>query len=414
MIINREDFDDSKMEYVTYPRKFKDMEAFLKWRNKNKYRGIKVKAKPRVEIHKSQMMRKVIELVVYTVEFPYRALDLIGDKKIFQRIIRRLSTLEFYRSPDGKEEIHTAVLVIYGQGDHKFVRLHKKALPILEWLGLSEIYQQQIERYTYSGNEARLENKFRRNEVIALMQRIGIEFCKDKLPTLQTQDTKNIFSARPMFYPSKELDKLRKQENKEPIQTQMAGVIFTSGQAFPVYNTRNTILKWQGLYEKRMFLYVDYLARRNASVRRIHSAIVFVGKENNAEEFIRASTLDRGGMYALTSFYKNIYAVPLDENGARMLRILAVADGHKKLEEYFCKEEKSISFLDGNMVRLMQATDTDNVVVYCYPHQGEFIEKYLSNKVKFREVSLDVAEVVLGVQEDEFKIYEVERELNEE
>lgn len=59
-------------------------------------------------------------------------------------------------------------------------------------------------------------------------------------------------------------------------------------------------------------------------------------------------------------------------------------------------------------------TRNANVVVYCYPHQREFIEKNLSKKVKIREVSLDVAEVVLGVQEDEFKIYEVERELNEE
>ena len=97
----------------------------------------------------------------------------------------------------------------------------------------------------------------------------------------------------------------------------------------------------------------------------------------------------------------------------KMLRILFVPHFHQKLKEYFKVSEKDISFLDGNVLRIMDARDKqlngERQAVYCYTHQRAFLEKYFEGKAEIREVSIDVAEVVLDIQPDEFKKYEIER-----
>lgn len=268
--------------------------------------------------------------------------------------------------------MHTPILKIEGKGEYKFIRLHKNAKPVLAKLKLLYSYEKATGNYAFSGNEVRLEKKFRIVESMAMTLKSDFDVYSNKKMPLQTKTERNLLEF-PTFYSYHELNKLRTEEQKTQLLTQMTGVIFALEQAFTVYNTRDLIFKWQGLYEQRMFLYANHLARQNAGVKAINGAIVFV----------------------------------------KMLRILFVSDFHQKLKEYFKVSEKDISFLDGDVLRIMDARDKllngERQAVYYYTHQRAFLEKYYEGKAEIREVSIDAAEVVLDIQPDEFKKYEIER-----
>ena len=411
MMIERNDCNYSKIVYTKYPREFEDLEAFVKWRNKHKHRGLNVKPKARLEIGENTLAYKLIEFLSVAVEYPYRSLGLFGNEKVYKRVVRQLTAIEFYKI-DELQEVHTPILKTEGKGEYKFIRLHKNAKPVLAKLKLLYAYEKATGNYAFSGNEVRLEKKFRIVESMAMALKADFDVSPNKKIPLQTKIERNLLAV-PTFYSYHELNKLRTEEQKTQLLTQITGVIFACGQAFTVYNTRDLIFNWQGLYEQRMFLYANHLARQNAGVKAINGAIVFVRNEANAVEFVQASLVNKQGRYALNTFYTQIHALPLDENGVKMLRILFIPDFHQKLKEYFKVGEKNISFLDGDVLRIMDARDKllngERQAVYCYTHQRAFLEKYYEGKAEIREVSIEVAEVVLDIQPDEFKKYEIER-----
>ena len=162
-----------------------------------------------ITIQEGRQVWDILSVLSVVGEFPFRSLHLIGGDSIYQKIYKYLIK-QTYRNPGTGEELTVKLLTVSGNSDQKTVRLFKRALPLLDWLGAKEYYMQVYQDHKFSGGYNHIVRNHRAAEAVAMIKHLGLEYrpyAKTGWEELQSDTI--FFSARQIkATPTDELNKI--------------------------------------------------------------------------------------------------------------------------------------------------------------------------------------------------------------
>lgn len=161
------------------------------------------------------------------------------------------------------------------------------------------------------------------------------------------------------------------------------------------------------------------VARMNAGLQEIDSAILFGESERVALQTLLESDKSRRLEFRFDGIYRHVHFVPMNADGIRRLRMLALPDWKEKLLDLlfepdtrsygkgFMEYDACIggvyiySHLDGDLARLIrfrEAMDsqTKKFEVLCFPDQAPLLREYLTSHVSLKTIDMNLVEAELG------------------
>ena len=379
-----------------------------------------------VTIRPGSHVHKLLTILSYVGEFPMSSIHLLGSENTWRKLISKLTLRQEFRFPDCDERICCRMLSISGRGKLRTVRLNKAALPILERaipLGYS-YYNQTYARYNLSSLEQQVERNHRISESVAMCIAAGIESCPYELPQLRKYAIQKVVPDTPSFYLSRELKSIEQDDIEKTMFSRITGAIFYECGVYAVYNTRDAVKSWHGRGETKFKASLETITSINMRSMHKPTAILFGSGYELVDSAIQSFKGIRKVEIAFDSVYSRIHFIPLNQFGARVLRILTVPDWYEKIMDLiFSPEDRSynrgsfdydaiengvhaLSFLDGDIIRLNrfhEAIDKNGYQarVLCYPEQASFLQKYLGKCVTINTINIDSVEEALLLEMEE-------------
>lgn len=193
----------------------------------------------------------IVSVIGITGEFPYRSVRLFGNVRTYKVLIGRLCEVQTFRDYNSGDEMTCRLLTVTGKSFGKTVRLYKAAIPILKWISpyAEENYLCASWNHGFPGDISHTERNHRVAEAAIMCIRAGIESRPYELPKLQNEVIKRMEFEQPSFYFAKSLKHIGQTEMNKTMFTRIAGSIFINHNCYAVYNTRNAVMKWNGMGE---------------------------------------------------------------------------------------------------------------------------------------------------------------------
>ncbi|MCI9225668.1 MAG: hypothetical protein HFE91_09370 [Acutalibacter sp.] len=181
-------------------------------------------------------------------------------------------------------------------------------------------------------------------------------------------------------------------------------------------------MKWNGMGEIKTVHHLTELARLNAGIPMVDSAILFGASEEIALQSFSEKSAGQRKVVQPDAAYQHIHFIPLSDFGVRQLRILTVPNWKERiLDALFLPETRSygigrfeydacveggyvFSHLDGDLNRLIRFKETIEYIpgpfeVLCFPHQVEFLREYLEGRAVIKTIGLEAIEQALEIKE---------------
>lgn len=364
-----------------------------------------------ITVFKGSRVYDLLVFLAYVDEFPYRSLQLLGSKDAWRKLIIKLSQQQEYRLPDCPDRITCRLLLTSGKGKSKTIRLSKSAVSILEHIhpAAAQYYTQTYLRYNRQSAALRIDRCHRVSETAAFMRLAGFATEPFSLPKLQMTAIRQLLPAEPSFYLSNELKYAGEDDVNKTIFSRITGALFYPGGCYAVYNSRDYLMKWNGKGESKARLYLTEIARMNAGVREVTSAILLGKDYEIAIQTLQYLNNMKRAELRFDANYDALHFVPLDSFGTRVARLLTSPDWKETmLALLFEPEDRSyndgsfeydaiengvyiLSFLDSDIIRLNRFRDSSRgqqAEVICFPEQVSFLRAFLGTSVPLRTVSI--------------------------
>lgn len=397
--------------------------AFLikKYDNQSRHDVVNSGGVKMLHFEPNNLAYKIVDILSITGEFPTSSLYLVGKERVVKALVKKLTQFDNIRN--FHTEINSKLLLLSGKGKQKTIKLYKGAIPILKWIGADKYYKCTFRNSNFPADVAHKERNFRIAESVAMCMAAGIEFRPYMLPKLQLDRRIKIVPDYPVIYLSRELKQIGQSDMKKVMFTRVTGLLFSGGVGYAVYNTRNSLMKWNGNGECKAKYYLIDIMCRNYVSQEVDSAILFGKTDEVAFTTLKENEKSRRLGLRFDGIYQHIHFIPLNEFGVRQLKIISIPNWKEKLlDELFEPEIRSYerglfvydalidgayvySFLDSDIVRLrkfkMATEDFDSQTkaeVLCFPHQYNFLKKYLGSSVTFRLLDLSIVEEGLGIK----------------
>lgn len=363
----------------------------------------------------------IVSVIGITGEFPYRSVRLFGNARTYKVLIGRLCEVQTFRDYNSGDEMTCRLLTVTGKSFGKTVRLYKAAIPILRWISpyAEENYLSASWNHGFPGDISHTERNHRVAEAAIMCIRAGIKSRPYELPKLQNEVIKRMEFNQPSFYFAKNLKHIGQTEMNKTMFTRIAGSIFIKHNCYAVYNTRNAVMKWNGMGEFKTLHSLIEVARLNAGVSQIDTAILFGESYKTAYKTMLENQKNRRLEFRFDGIYRHIHFVPMNEFGIRLLKILILPDRKQKLLDLLFEPECRandlgafeydayingvyvLSFLDSDIARLMRFSEarsyrTEMLEVLCFPEQVELIKNYLGSYVSIKTIGLEQIEDALS------------------
>ena len=368
----------------------------------------------------------IITLLSVVGEFPYRSMKLLGDERVYRKLIAKLTEKQSYCYTESGEVLTAKLLNVSGRGDNKTIRFCKKGYPILSWISADKYFVETYSSHHFRGDSYHVDRNHRVAEAVAMLMKIGVECRPYVIPRLQEKEFRSGFSE-PTFYIAREVKTAGAVEMNKTAFTRMVGAIFTNQGGYAVYNTRSTAMKWRGEGEMKANIALDQLSEKNTGVQEINSAILFCESPEVALETLTEAGKSRRREYRFDSIYDHIHCVTLDPTGQRVLRLLLIPKlKEKQLEMLFDDAERSFNrgrfeydakiddryiyaFFDGNLAGLGRFKEGleyygEQGEVLCYPHDVKFIRTYFGKEVGIKTIDIELMENEFGIGKEKDEI----------
>ncbi len=371
----------------------------------------------------SNYSTKILTKIAAAGEFPFKSLHMIGNKVIVQRTVRKL-----------KEQGYITTL---GKGQLKTIRLTQMGISIIQDMNMSYYnhYMEISENHHFRSITAKntkngLNQMIRRHrlaEICCILDDLGVYIFPDEKPELSlTKKDNRITPGDYIFYNSLELKHTDKRQRYKTEFTRIKGALFSPGGVYSIYNINNGLIKWNNQGEqKAQVLLMDIINMnydKSYGVEPVVDDTIIFGKDTNTIlDILKPPTgkRDKNG-FELLSFkntYKNMYFIPLDIEGARLLNIIMEYNWQQRLRESVFPDEMLLSntstisvdcdaynkeddeyillFLDGNISKLrrFKESTTDkshNYKIICFPFQTEMLQKYMGSDFNIMEIKYDM------------------------
>lgn len=200
--------------------------------------------------------------------------------------------------------------------------------------------------------------------------------------------------------------------------SRITGALFCPGGCYAVYNSRDYLMNWNGRGEAKVRLHLTEIARMNADVDDVQSAILLGTGYEIAEITLRTLWKTKRAETEFTVIYDHLHFIPLNGFGVRLLKILTTPDWNETLLdllfdpndrsygkgvfEYDARENGIylFSFLDSDITRLNHFIDGTKGIeretaVICFPEQTAFVRNVVGPKVSIKTVIMDMVEDAL-------------------
>ena len=364
---------------------------------------------------------QLIMLLSFVGELPYQSLSLLGSERVYKALVSKLTTPQTFRHFQTDDEITCKLLMLSGKGSSKTIRLYKAALPILDWVypGVYRYYMDAFWNHRFPGDTAHRERNHRVAETAIMCMRSGMEARPYLLPRLQNETRCMVITGKPALYLGRDIKRVGGTEMNKTMFTRMTGAIFSTDYCYAVYNTRDAVMKWSGMGEFKALHSLMEIARLNADIPMIDTAVLFGQSEEVALKTLLQSDQSRRMEFRFDAIYRHIYFIPMEEAGIRQLRLLTIPDWKEKLLDLlFYPEVRSfdrglfeydacvngvyvLSHLDGDIARLIRFREaiehqSGTFEVLCFPHQAGFLREYLGQLAGIKTIGLTMVESELG------------------
>ena len=362
----------------------------------------------------------LLTILCYVGEYPMRSLHLLGSKEVWRKLILKHSQSQEYRIPNNSERTTCRLLIVTGKGKTKSVRISKAGLDLFQMVNPDAVdyFTNNYFRHNHAGEAKRIDRFHRVAEAVAMIRLAGYETCPFSLPILQMYSIIKNVPDEPSFFISKELKYFGDDDINKISFSRVTGALFYPGGCYAVYNSRDDWMIWNGRGESKVRDHLTKVARMNAGIDGVDSAILFGSDYQIADLTLQSLHNYRKVENRFDSIYDNLYFIPLDPFGVRLLKTLTVPDWKEKLLdllfdpddlavdtgnfEYDAYEDGHyvISFLDSDIIRLNRFAGStagfeEKTSVICYPEQAAFVRRIVGPKVQITTVKLDVVEEAL-------------------
>ena len=362
-------------------------------------------------------MYSLLRLLSIAGEFPSKSTGIFGDTRTIKAMIHKSEAAQKIRLSNG-DILETKLFQLSGKWHSRTIRLYKNALPVL-----NEVHSDALDYYLsvfpdnrFSGNQLNIQRNHRVGEAIAMCMMAGIETAPYMLPELQKETIRSVVPKKTSYYVSRNIKNISETEMNKTMFTRVVGLLFYPGGSYAVYNTRNAVMKWSGLGERKAKLELSEIVRMNAGPYDVTSALLFGTDENIALQTVIESDANRKKQFRskgdrFDEIYQSVHFVPLDQNGIDMLKILTLPDWHEKLMsvlfpsdirlkgyssfEYDASRDNKYyySHLDGDIARLMRFHGAYMMYKFtcealCFPWQAQFLQGYFGESVKLIQINM--------------------------
>lgn len=350
-----------------------------------------------------------------------RSLQLLGSKEVWRKLISKHTQHQEYRIPGQSERTICRLLIVTGKGVSKSVRISKAGLDLFNRVNPEAVdyFTNNYFRHNHAGEAKRIDRFHRVAEAVAFVRQAGFETCPFALPILQMYSIEKVVPDEPSFYISKELKYFGDDNINKISFSRVTGALFYPGGCYAVYNSRDYLMLWKGRGESKVRDHLTKVARMNADIDEVTSAILLGSDYGIAEITLQSLSDYKKAENRFDSIYDYLYFLPLDSFGVRLLRIMTVPDWKEKLLdllfdpddlsvdtgnfEYDAYENGRyvISFLDSDIIRLNRFAGSsggkeEETSVICFPEQVAFVRRLVGPKVKIDTVTLEMVENALS------------------
>lgn len=355
-------------------------------------------------------------------EYPYSSLRLLGNERWYRLMVKKLSEKQILYCSESGEKLCCKCLNVSGKGPRKTIRLMKDALPILKWISPTALpsYMLAYRNHKFSGDASHIERNHRVAEAAAMCMQADIEYRPYILPVLQNQKILSVIPTQPTFYLSKNLKSIGQIEMSKTMFTRTVGVIFSHQKCFAVYNTRNAVMKWNGMGEFKALHSLTEISRWNAGITNVDSAILFGKSDRILLDTLMANEENKRIEFRFDRIYQHIHFIPLDDIGVRLLKILCMQNISKLLLDILFESESLangfglfeydayvnqkyiLCHLDGDIARLIRFKEALTVKpvtseVICFDFQAKYIKDFLGSLAAIKVIEMSLVEHELGL-----------------
>lgn len=346
-----------------------------------------------------------------------RSLQLLGSREVWRKLILKHSQRQEYRIPNCSEKFTCKLLLVTGKGRTKSVRISKAGLDVFEKANPDAVFyfNHNYFRHNHAGEKKRIDRFHRVAEATALVRMAGIETRPFVLPMLQMFSIDRVVPDEPSFYLSKELKYFGGDDVNKISFSRITGALFYPGGCYAVYNSRDYLMNWNGKGELKVKAHLTEIARMNAGVDDVTSALLLGSDYSIAEVTLRSLEKIKCEDARFDTIYDHLHFITLDRFGSQVLKMLTLPDWKEAiLEMLFDSSCRSynlgnfeydalvdgvyvISFLDGDITRLNRFRKAildlqEKTSVVCFPEQAEFIQQFLGPRTAIKIIHLrDIA-----------------------
>ena len=350
-------------------------------------------------LQENKKLINILTVIALVGEMPLAAASQLGSHEAYRKMFYELEKKQVYENTKDKSRMCVKLINMSDKGKLRRCRLYKKAIPILDWLGLRRYYEETFPNNRVSGGE---QNRFRNDmvaEAVMMMLESNIEVLPTELPKLRLSNRYNSFNGNSCFYTTRHIKKTLNKGKNKIISSRIVGALFAGSNVYAVYNTRSSVIKWKGMNEIKTKYILTDLARINADVSECDSAIIF-GKDDNTilNSFFNNAEFNNKD-FRFDKIYNNVYAIPQSPRGIEQLQLFKIPNFQEKILAYmFDKKDRSInsgygwhavvngeyvfSYLDSNIAALSRFYETarrgkgkKKFMVVCYDFQEKFIKE---------------------------------------
>ena len=364
-----------------------------------------------ITIKPGSHVHTLITVLALAGEFPMSSLGLLGSVRSYKDLIHKLTKEQTFRIPDTDERITCRLLTVSGKGKLKTIRFHKGGLVVLEQLNevLYDRYLYEYDDHTFSGNSRHVERNHLLSEAAVMCMRAGIEARTLEVPDPLDDQVRQLRMPDPYFYFARDLKRVNEYELNKIRFTRLIGAIIYPGGCYAVYNSRGETLKWMGEGESKIKFHLQsiFTPLKSFEYPLREAAVMFGSDYSVALEILEDMKKNEGLDNGLFKTYQNIFFVPMNEFGVRLLRILTRWSWKERIlsclfrnggrsygrasftYDAYIDGVYQLSFLDGDIWRLFRFREAildreGKFQVVCYQEQAEFVRAYFGDLVTLR------------------------------
>jgi len=370
-----------------------------------------------ITVRPNSHVHELITFLSYVGEFPYASIHLLGNKEVWRKLISKLAHEQEYRFPDKADRITCRLLNVTGKGKDKTIRLTQKGLSVLGMVNSDALqyYNWAYPPQNRSGDTQRIDRRHRVAEASAFIRSTGIETDPCKLPPLQNLAIKKIVPKEPSFYISHELKHIEDDHVNKIGFSRITGMLFCPDNCYPIYNSRDYWMGWNGRGESKVKQYLASIVRLNAGMIPVDSALLLGKDYTVADLTLQHLRKVKRPEDRFDAIYNHLHFIPMDPFGKRLLKILTLPDWNSTLLNLLFEEDclsgdsaifaydafedgtYVLSFLGSDIFKLNAFFSTVKAQRYkasviCFPEQVAFLRNFLGSGISLNTVSLDMVE----------------------